>query len=253
MIGDQRDMLGVYAVGALEPHEVDAVESFIAEHPDVQQEVARHFEVVELLGAMTQAQPPAEIWERVAEALDEPQDELAGRRAGRSPRGVTTARLAVAAALVLVLGVVAGLQGARISDLNQTLADRDQEIGVLAGALADPLAAAAQQASDSAFETVRLSTETAPDIDMTIVLLEDGRAYVTSSNLNPLPTDRTYQLWAIMDDDRIISAAVLGQDPVVDTFVVDLDGLVGFAVTEEVDGGVVASESSAVVVGLIDA
>ncbi len=56
-----------------------------------------------------------------------------------------------------------------------------------------------------------------------------------------------------MDDERIISAALLGNDPGVDTFVVDLDGLVGFAVTEEIDGGVVTSENSAVVVGLIDA
>ena len=91
------------------------------------------------------------------------------------------------------------------------------------------------------------------DVEMTIVVMEDGRAYVTSSGLSPLSNDRTYQLWAIMDDERIISAAVLGNDPGVDTFVVDLDGLVGFAVTEEIDGGVVTSENPAVVVGLIDA
>lgn len=253
MIGDHRDMLGVYAVGALDPHEVETVESYIAGHPEAQAEMRQHYEVVELLGAMNQAHPPAEIWERVAEALDEPVDELAARRAQRSLPGTATARLAVAAVLVLVLGVVAVVQGARISDLNSTLTAQEQEISVLAGELADPLTAAAEQASEAAFETVMLSTDTTPDIDMTIVLMEDGRAFVTSSNLSPLPIDRTYQLWALMDDGRIISAAVLGQDPEVDTFIVDLDGLVGFAVTEEVDGGVVASENSAVVVGLIDA
>ncbi len=153
---------------------------------------------------------------------------------------------AVAAAVVFVLGTVAVLQGMRIADLNAEVATHE-------AAIANPLQVAADNASANAFETVTLRTDATPDVEMTIVVMEDGRAYVTSSGLAPLSADRTYQLWAIMDDERIISAALLGNDPGVDTFVVDLDGLVGFAVTEEIDGGVVTSENSAVVVGLIDA
>ncbi|MDH3499177.1 MAG: anti-sigma factor, partial [Acidimicrobiia bacterium] len=86
-----------------------------------------------------------------------------------------------------------------------------------------------------------------------VVVLEDGRGYVTSSSLVPLEAERTYQLWAVMDDGRIISAAVLGSRPGVGTFVVDLEHLTALAITEEIEGGVVTSENDAVVVGEVNA
>jgi anti-sigma-K factor RskA len=62
-----------------------------------------------------------------------------------------------------------------------------------------------------------------------------------------------YQLWAIMDDGRVISVALLDAGGDTAAFRVSPDGLAGFAVTMEVDGGVVTSTQDAVAVGLVDA
>ncbi len=86
---------------------------------------------------------------------------------------------------------------------------------------------------------------------VTIVLSADGTGYVADHNLPRPPEGRTYQLWAVVGD-QVISVGVLGEDPGVIPFRVDPHDLAGFAVTEEVVGGVVSSENPAVVAWLGD-
>ena len=79
--------------------------------------------------------------------------------------------------------------------------------------------------------------------------MPDGTGYLTRHTLRPLPADRTYQLWAIIDGE-VISAGVLGADPGVVPFRIDPGGFEGFAITEEAVGGVAASENQPVVAWL---
>ena len=79
--------------------------------------------------------------------------------------------------------------------------------------------------------------------------MPDGTGYLAEHTLEPLPADRTYQLWAIVDG-KAISAGILGPEPGVVPFHIDRDGFQGFAITEEVIGGVTSSENDPVVAWL---
>jgi hypothetical protein len=73
---------------------------------------------------------------------------------------------------------------------------------------------------------------------------------VVEDNLGSLPAGRTYQLWALGGAEPI-SAGVLGPDPQIVAFNVD-PGATGLAITEEVAGGVVASENDPVAAGEVE-
>ncbi len=79
-----------------------------------------------------------------------------------------------------------------------------------------------------------------------IVLTSEGRGFVVPGDgLEPLTSDRTYQLWVITPDEQVISGGVLGNEPSVAAFT--WSGPVsGFALTQEVAGGVVESEGDLV-------
>ncbi len=102
--------------------------------------------------------------------------------------------------------------------------------------------AASVALSDASAERVVLHSEDgATAVDA--ILLPDGTGYLVHDNLAPLPSDRTYQLWAVVGD-KVISAGILGNDPGVVAFHVDGD-VGGLVVTEEDAGGVVSSENPA--------
>ena len=84
-----------------------------------------------------------------------------------------------------------------------------------------------------------------------IVLGDDGVGYVYADSLPAIDASRTYQLWAIVDD-RVISAGVLGNDPDNSPFQV-VGEVAGFAITEEVAGGVPVSEGETIAVWLRNA
>jgi hypothetical protein len=79
-----------------------------------------------------------------------------------------------------------------------------------------------------------------------VVLTADGYGYVVpGEDLAALGVDRTYQLWVITDDELVISAGVLGNDPKPAIFIWN-GGVSGFALTREVAGGVVSSAGDVV-------
>ena len=342
---DVQELLGAYALGALDDDEQILVERLLERSPEARDEVARHLEVAEHLGTMATSSPPSDLWDRINDRaaqrplapaeppIDEPEpvgDEAPDERAVdtqifeapprrhttshaapvendaavsdltevRSRRGgaawfITSAAAAVAVVLAVALvaqtqrlgnlnetiaaqdrqnqdltneissrdAQIAGLndtitvQSDQIEEINSVLASRDSDVADLLSSLSqDPLQRAADlAAADPSSVLVSLAAPEAGQPQLTIVLQQDGRGYVTDSELSPLDPERTYQLWAIFGDGRVISAAVLGNQPGADTFVVDMDDLVALAVTEEIDGGVVASENDAVVVGNVEA
>jgi anti-sigma-K factor RskA len=310
---DVQELLGAYALGALDDDERDLVERFIERSPEARAEVARHQAVAEQLGSMAAAAPPTDLWDRINSQV-EPERPAASpaptslmpastvvtdlstervRRRGGMAWLVTSA----AAAIALVLAVALIAQTQRLGDLNETIAaqeisnaqldnelasreaqiaalndtvslqgdqlgqmntvltERDGEISNLLASLSeDPIQRAANLAAgDPTSVLINLAAPDTTQPQLTIVLEQDGRGYVTNSDLAPLDPEHTYQLWAIFGDGRVISAAVLGNQPGADTFVVDMDGLEALAVTEEIDGGVVASENAAVAVGSLEA
>ena len=159
---------------------------------------------------------------------------------------VDTSNLSRSCNEALILGSLRG--GARHGyQLALEIEEQDRQITALTATLeADPLQQAVTVAlADPAAEVVNLTAEGSAQTTL-IVLLPDGTGYVYQHNLEVLPADATYQLWAVVDG-KVISAGVLGNQPAVVPFHIDPQGLQGLVITQEVSGGVPQSEADPVV------
>jgi hypothetical protein len=143
---------------------------------------------------------------------------------------------AAAAVVAVVLGVqvhhlhgqVSALQSNRLSAVERS-------------ALADPSTKTIELAAGSAAD--------APSRKVTVVLTKSGTGFVEAGALDALPSDQTYQLWAVIGD-QTISLGLLGSQPSVVPFSVAGNADVSaFAITAERAGGVVHSTHQPVVAG----
>jgi hypothetical protein len=145
---------------------------------------------------------------------------------------------AVAAALVLVLGVALVRQQSQfdddLADIEATLADRSVLQAANAALLADGRI------------RVDLTSPTGGDARARLAITEDGQGFLVDSTLAALGDDQTYQLWAITDD-AVVSAGVLGADPGTRAFAAGEAS--AYAITIERAGGVIASEQDPYVLG----
>ena len=233
-----QELLGAYALDAVDVDEADAVERHLRECPRCREEVAAHRETAAFMAA-SGADAPDGVWDRITADLDEapPRLELAPvvpMRRAPARRWPLAAASAAAAAVVLVLAVVVVRQSQRLDNLGRRQA-LDQ---ALAAAVSNPDA-----------RQVRLQPMTGDGVTAQAVLLPDGTGYVVARGLPPLDPARTYQLWAIAGDQKI-SLGVLGNRPDIAAFQAKMrvDAL---AVTAERDGGSVAPTTPPVVVGQV--
>ncbi|NNL14679.1 MAG: anti-sigma factor, partial [Acidimicrobiia bacterium] len=156
---------------------------------------------------------------------------------------------AAAAAFVLLAGA-AVVQSVRVGDISTELAAERETVAALTEQLERPVldSAVAQALGDPSSQRVVLGSQVSGS-NAIIVLMPDGTGYLAEHTLQPLSADRTYQLWAIVDG-KVISAGILGPEPGVVPFHIDPEGFQGFAITEEVIGGVTSSENDPVVAWL---
>lgn len=232
-----QELLGAYALDAVDVDEAEAVEAHLRECPRCREEVAAHRETAAFLASAGSPAPDG-LWNRIASELDEPPPELAlGRIVPMQQprrRWPLTAMTAAAAVLVLLLGIVAVRQSQRLDDL-----ERGQGFDqALAAAIADPDA-----------RQVKLESATGAEVAAQVILLPDGSGFVVGRGLPPLDSDRTYQLWGVTGD-RTISLGLMGERPDVVAFRAT-PALEALAVTAERAGGVVVSQEKPVVVGQV--
>jgi anti-sigma-K factor RskA/putative zinc finger protein len=218
-----QELLGAYALDAVDGDEREAVELHLLDCPRCRAEVAEHTAVASFM-ASGGGRAPEEVWERIAGSLEEapprldlaPVVPLSGRRSVSLRVGAAAA--SVAAAVIGVLGFEVVHQDHRINDLARP-AD-----------LVDMRSADGHLAAQA-------------------VVLRDGAGYLVNNDLPELPSDRIYQLWALVGRSRI-SAGVLGSRPRLAAFKVARDAR-GFAITEEQAGGVKSTDKPPVVLGRI--
>lgn len=260
---DIQELLGAFALDAVDDDERDVIEAHLAGCPRCRAEVEGHRETAALL-AHSGERAPEGVWDRIATALDESPpaldltrivhlqqaaepaeqtDDLAERRTARAaprsiPLRVAAATMAVAAALTLFLGVALGRNDNSRLDRLEALA-QDMEKAVVSNAAYAAL-------NDPDNEQIRLAS-TDGTATAQLVRRPDGTGYLLPGTLAPLPAGRVYQLWAVRSDAKI-SLGVLGAVPGVSAF--RMDGPVAaFAVTEEAAGGVATTENQPVIVG----
>jgi anti-sigma factor RsiW len=217
------ELLGAYALDAVEPDERDQIEAHLATCPRCRAEVAEHREVAALLGYGGAAAPEG-VWDRIRESLEPPPPELrlavtpsessaapevpapgapvADLEARRRHRSRLRVAL-VGAAAAIVIAVL----GAEVVHLSNQV-DRMREETALqvaaTDAFGDPTAQQASlQTADGAVEARAVVTGT-------------GEGYVLAGNLPDL-SEGTYQLWG-ETDGTIVSLAVMGPAPDVVAF-----------------------------------
>jgi anti-sigma-K factor RskA len=223
------ELLGAYALDALDDDERRRVEEYLALNQRAAQEVQDPREVATML-AFTGMDAPAGLWDRIASELDErapaPGPELArvlpidrsARRGSRARSVGTWLAVTAAAAVVAVVAV--------------TVVDRR------ADAPGDPLQAAVAAARGDRDSRAATLVADGADVTAEAIVDEDGHGYLLASDLPTLADDQTYQLWGVVGDD-VISIGILGPNPEIETFTIEAD-VAAFAVTIEEAGGVVS-------------
>ncbi|HVF33273.1 MAG TPA: anti-sigma factor [Acidimicrobiales bacterium] len=225
---DAQELLGAFALDALDPAEADAVDVHLRDCPRCRAEVEEYRETAAMLAFGGVAAPPG-VWERIQASLEEapPKLELARVVPIRSSRWQTVgAKLAAAAAVVISL-VALGVSARGGSDAGSSLA---AEIGEV---VQHPDATPVLLEGDGSVE----------------VYLLDGKAYLVKHSLPELPEGQTYQLWGQQGETKV-SLAVLGGSP--EQSKLPLGGSYqALAITAEQSPGVVSSSNPAVVAGLV--
>lgn len=242
------NLLGAYALDALEGEEQAFVEAHLPTCARCRAEVEEFREVAALL-AHTGAPAPAGLWDRIASSLEgePPGGELPSslalfplRGAGQDRRTwrnrVGGAILAAAAVVIVVLGV--------------ELANQDRRLDEMANLLALDALERAYQAAEATpgAEVIQLASFDGTS-DTRAVLTDDGEGYLWAANLPRLEEDQTYQLWGDMGD-RLISLGLMGPDPEVVPFETT-EALVAVAITQEEAPGVVATDQPILAHGLL--
>ena len=233
------ELLGVYALDALDPDEGAQVAGHVQSCPRCAHEVGEHREAVALVAAEG-GQAPEGVWERIAGSIA---GDVGSSTTRPAPRVTSVARRrrrpspvwAVALSAAAALAVVVGLQTARVDQLNQRVdeltsaARQSGGFHGLAAALVDP----------SARHYTLTSIATRQPVGQLIVLAS-GASYLVGSRFPQLTPDRTYQLWSMVRG-RAVSVGLLGARPGTVAFTIDPSVLTAaYLVTVEPAGGVVA-------------
>ncbi|HVC25181.1 MAG TPA: anti-sigma factor [Acidimicrobiales bacterium] len=238
------ELLGAYALDAVDAHEALAVEEHLATCPRCRAEVAAHREVAALLGN-SGGEAPEGLWSRIASEIDL---EFRGRpslpdiSSARRARAATSARDGNGRRvlpLALSLGAIAAALALVVALLSAKVGSLDSQVRTISSAVALNGAAeqAALAATDPRHRSVLLTSRTGTDLTRALlVMLPSGQAYlVAQSGLTALAGDRTYQLWALASG-RVVSLGLLGRAPK-DVAVQVTSNMTEFMVTAEPLGG----------------
>ena len=225
---DLDELLGAYALDAVDLDERRRVEDYLEVNPRASAEVQAHREVATML-AFTGMDAPEDLWGRIAGEIGEqappPGPELAKVLArDEHPRrrrisAVAPWLMSAAAAAVIVFVAIG-------------LADN-------AAAPNEPLANAVQLAQADRDSLVTTLVAEGSDVSAEAVIDQDGHGYVLARDLPTLPDGMTYQLWGVVEGGDVISLGIFGPNPEIETFTIEgrVDAL---AITIEQYPGVIS-------------
>lgn len=201
-----QDLTAAYALGALPPEEARRFEAFLATSAEARREVEEYREVAALL-ALAGAEPGSEaaptLRDRVlARVADEKRRSPAGPvRPVATPRQSSAVWVALAASLLLALGLGAGLASARgrLAAVEAELAGRQAALARSQQQLAER-----QATLDAILEpgVQMFQLTSSGDPEPGIQLFWDRQrqlAIVHGYRLKPVPAGKAYQLWFIRD------------------------------------------------------
>lgn len=228
-----QNLLGAYAVDAVDPDEAAEIEAHLEECARCAAEVSEHRETLALLAPTGSSLRPRPFQELGVDLSVPSITQLPQAR-----RSVPAWTLAVAAVLIFMMAAVATVQTRRVDDVSGQLAQASIQ------------SAAEQALADPAARRVTLRTENGVAY-ADAAILDDGRGYLVPRALPELPADQTYQLWALKGAEKT-SLIVAGSHPTAVAFRTspEIDGL---ALTQEVAGGAPQPTKNPVAVAFLQA
>jgi len=254
-----RELLGAFALDAVDAEEAVAVEAHLVTCPRCRDEVREHREVASLLAYAGTAAPEG-MWDRLAAALEDAPPALAAPALGLANR--STAQVAARirggrrgriASAIGAAALVAALAAGGIQ-VQSALRSQDDQIDSVAKALTQDASrtrlfgeAAAAALADGARQVHLVTPDRTPIADAVILATGDG--YLLDKGAPRLPEGRTYQLWAVTGGQKL-SLGLPGRHIDVLTFKVPevTDAL---ALTVEQAPGAVVPKNQAVGYGLV--
>lgn len=236
------DLLGAYALDAVEGEERALVEAHLDECARCRAEVAEHRETAALL-AFTGSDAPPGVWEGISTQLERPQApvvDLTDVRRRRSQGAPSRWLGAIAAAAAVVVAAVGGL--------GWKVVDQDRQIDRLASRVAggDLAALATSVLADPSTRQIELTGADGNRMAL-VALTPEGDGYIIPNSMQTLEEGRSYQLWALAGDTPV-SAGLLGHSPDVSAFHVGAP-VEGFAISVEDADGAPAPTSAPVASG----
>ena len=255
------DLLGAFALDAVNAEEAVAVEGHLSTCPRCRDEVREHREVASLLAYAGTAAPEG-MWDRLAAMLDDAPPALAAPALGLANRSAAQvaahsrgrgARRGRIASVIGAAALVAALAAGGVQ-VQSALRSQNDQIDSVAKALTQDASrtrllgeAAAAALADGARQVHLVSPDRTPIADAVILATGDG--YLLDKGAPRLPEGRTYQLWAVTGGQKL-SLGVPGRHIDVLTFKVPefTDAL---ALTVEQAPGAVVPQNQAVGYGLV--
>jgi Anti-sigma-K factor rskA/Putative zinc-finger len=278
-----QELLGVYALDAVDPETAVMVEQHLDTCIRCTTEVAQHHEVAGLLANSGGASPP-ELWDGIASALDGSTPPSWDRLSERLETGPDRSSVMGGIGSDDGLDVADGLDvvddgqvapGAEVVPISAASRRRPwamRAVAVVAAAAAvvavvlgvqvnhlhhqvnasAPLSSAERSAMALAStRTVALTAGAAGASSerATVVLTRAGTGFVEAGRLAPLTDRQTYQLWGVVGQ-HTISLGLLGPHPSIVAFsVAGSVPVSAFAITAEHSGGVIETTHQPVVAG----
>jgi anti-sigma-K factor RskA len=210
------DLLGAYALDAVDGDEFTELEAHLETCPRCRAELDSLREVAAAMGNSVEP-PPEGLWSQIALRLPERREDgepppmprltSEARASFRAPAPAPTRRHRV---MVATVGAIAVAAAAVAAVLGIGLVRADNKVSDLQAAQGGSSGArAALRAPGHRVVTLDSSTHAR---QATVVLLPSGQGYLVSSTLPTLGKGRTYQLWAI-EGNQPVSLGLLGSSP----------------------------------------
>ncbi len=252
-----QDLLGAYALDAVDPVEAATVEAHIAICPRCQAEMTGHREVTAMF-AWGGQEAPADVWSRIAASLGDTPPELRMERLGpavRAGSGPGRARTRRSSAWRRPISVLAAAAAVAVAVLVTQVVHLEHRVNQVQASVtqiepAQPTMALVRAAlAQPGSRHVQLASLGSASPSLDAVITSGGRGYVYDAHLTPLPAGRVYQLWGVAGGQQI-SYGLLGTDPSIVAFNAG-PGVQALAVTDEVSEGAVSSSQPFVAAGAV--
>jgi anti-sigma-K factor RskA len=244
-------LLEAYLMGSNTPLENAQVEQFRLQYPEVNNEILEIEQTLEAYAFANAITPSYDVKKKITMALQMPTNSATQNNTNKvvtlSPwRNIAAASIALLIGSAIFNVVYFGKykdantkykeSEKAISTLNSNLSESSNDMNVIRSKYSLPL---------------KLKPDIAPkDADAKIYWLTNtGEIYIDPSNLPAAPKGKQYQLWAIVDGKAIDAGLIVSKDGTLKMQKMKTFGKAqAFAVTLEVEGGVVASKEKPYVI-----